>query len=195
MDKTCIKCGKKLSRQAKTGFCLKCFNKNVLFKGGQYKQCKNCKKNIRIYNIGDLCQQCRKKDAQCNLCGKFISKDKKHICSSVDIKGTRYCHECGKELSNVTWERYSKLCGRCGKKEWRKKEKEKRIQLIKQFGNKCSLCGYDKHLPSLHFHHTDSSEKYLWTCSGKHSIREIEIHPERFMLICANCHGEITHPV
>ena len=59
------------------------------------------------------------------------------------------------------------------------------------FGNACQRCGYDRCMDALHFHHLDSSEKYDWAKSGQTSPREVMAHPERFQLLCANCHYEV----
>lgn len=70
--------------------------------------------------------------------------------------------------------------------------RKKRDRLREQFGDACKRCGYNKSSRALHFHHLDPAEKYVWS-KGKHrvSLREVELHPERFELICANCHAEL----
>jgi hypothetical protein len=71
-----------------------------------------------------------------------------------------------------------------------KKEKRTRAEILALFGGRCLRCGYDRCARALHFHHADSSEKYEWSNSGKASLREVSSHPERFILLCANCHAE-----
>jgi predicted HNH restriction endonuclease len=60
-----------------------------------------------------------------------------------------------------------------------------------KFGSACQVCGYNRCLAALEFHHLDSSQKDGRI--GHATIREIKHHPERFMLVCANCHREIHH--
>lgn len=70
-------------------------------------------------------------------------------------------------------------------------EHKKRRELVASFGGQCSRCGYSRCVRALQFHHEDASEKKLW--SGKHgraSVAEISAHPDRFRLLCANCHIE-----
>lgn len=62
--------------------------------------------------------------------------------------------------------------------------------LIAEFGGACQKCGYNRSPRALHFHHNDASEKYEWGANGKAALREISAHPERFILLCANCHAE-----
>lgn len=66
----------------------------------------------------------------------------------------------------------------------------RRRKLIAQFGGGCQRCGYDRCIRALQFHHKDPSEKYLWSKSGRVAPAEVEAHPERFILLCANCHFE-----
>jgi DNA-directed RNA polymerase subunit M/transcription elongation factor TFIIS len=67
--------------------------------------------------------------------------------------------------------------------------RRRRPKLIAKFGGKCANCGYRRSIRALHFHHIDSSEKAEWG-KGKASLDEVEAHPERFVLLCANCHAE-----
>lgn len=57
-------------------------------------------------------------------------------------------------------------------------------------GGKCGRCNYNRSIHALHFHHVDSTEKRSWRKDGKVSIAEVRTHPERFELLCANCHAE-----
>jgi hypothetical protein len=73
----------------------------------------------------------------------------------------------------------------------REKDRAMKQALVDQFGGKCQRCGYDRCLRALHFHHVDDSEKSEWNGgSGRASLEEVVAHPERFLLLCANCHFE-----
>ena len=125
------------------------------------------------------------KNKRCLDCGGFIGNKKEHVCKSVDKKGIRYCSKCNAELKNYGWERYSKICGKCGKKIQRENERILRKELIEQFGGKCEKCGYDKVIECLEFHHLFKSDK-----KNKHFLKEIKKYPERFKLFCNRCHRE-----
>lgn len=67
--------------------------------------------------------------------------------------------------------------------------------IINNFGSKCQLCGYDKCLAALAFHHKDPVEKEfnISRYAGNKSLsyktmRELT----KCYLLCANCHAE-TH--
>lgn len=68
------------------------------------------------------------------------------------------------------------------------------IELKTSFGGKCLLCGYNKCLTSLSFHHTNETPKVdgisniLFRGNGKKAAFE---EAKKCILICANCHGEI----
>ncbi len=67
-----------------------------------------------------------------------------------------------------------------------------KIELVTQWGGVCRRCGYNKCHRALQFHHKDSSEKDAWSRGRGHtSLDEVREYPERFELVCANCHFEI----
>ena len=59
-------------------------------------------------------------------------------------------------------------------------------------GGACVVCGYDRTLVNLHFHHGDPSTKAfgLTSASGK-SLAASVAEARKCILVCANCHGEI----
>ncbi len=88
-------------------------------------------------------------------------------------------------------------CSVNGKESNRIKSYETRKKLrddIKLFyGGKCSICGYNRCLSSLCFHHKDPSIKeekvaILINARGKFAAYE---EAKKCVLVCANCHGEI----
>lgn len=66
-----------------------------------------------------------------------------------------------------------------------------RLKLIVQFGNACQRCGYNKCIRALHFHHIDSTHKKDFSGTrGGANPQEVQQNPDRFLLLCANCHIE-----
>ena len=83
-------------------------------------------------------------------------------------------------------------------KKWQRKKKlEMKIKAINLLGSKCSQCGYQKCLAALEFHHQkEKGEKeYLLT----DLIRQlkpwvlIEKEVKKCILLCSNCHKELTY--
>jgi hypothetical protein len=64
--------------------------------------------------------------------------------------------------------------------------------LIAEAGGCCALCGYERCVINLHFHHVDPTEKsfQMTTASGK-SLEQYRREMKKCVLLCANCHGEI----
>ena len=74
--------------------------------------------------------------------------------------------------------------------EFRRRRKE---NLIKVCGCKCALCGYNKVISALEFHHIEPEEKEYGiaekgTC---HDLEKDLAEVKKCILVCANCHREI----
>ena len=67
--------------------------------------------------------------------------------------------------------------------------KRKRVEIIKAKGSKCEICGYNKHLVSLQFHHKNGREENerTWDWMKKN------YNLDRIMLVCSNCHIFLHH--
>lgn len=76
----------------------------------------------------------------------------------------------------------------------RKRRKNFKTQLVNLCGGKCELCGYNKTLSSLDFHHIDKNTKKFGISNGYyHSKAKEEILKEvkKCVLLCSNCHHEV----
>jgi hypothetical protein len=64
--------------------------------------------------------------------------------------------------------------------------------LIEEAGACCAVCGYDRCIINLVFHHVDPSQKSFGLCSTTtKSLAAYREEMEKCVLVCANCHGEI----
>ena len=73
-----------------------------------------------------------------------------------------------------------------------KRRKKIRQMAIEYKGNKCSVCGYDRCVEALEFHHANSSGKDF-SISEKGYTRSwdrVQEELDKCMLLCANCHRE-----
>lgn len=94
------------------------------------------------------------------------------------------------------------------KREWDKSHKEeikirKRIrgalikkELVKYKGGACSICGYNKNISALSFHHIndqDYQKEYdISTRMGNRcSLETLKKEVDKCVLVCENCHREI----
>jgi hypothetical protein len=73
----------------------------------------------------------------------------------------------------------------------RRHQKVKRI-LVAEAGGRCAVCGYDRCMVNLHFHHVDPSRKaFAVSISTGKSLAAYRAEAQKCVLVCANCHGEI----
>jgi len=65
--------------------------------------------------------------------------------------------------------------------------------LVQEAGGRCIVCGYDRHIGALQFHHRDPSEK-RFALAGEGVTRALNaarVEAAKCVLLCANCHAEV----
>ena len=109
------------------------------------------------------------------------------ICSNkfdTNSKSRIYCYECSGDsttLDNETRKHQKTILRRSMK-----------IQAIKLLGGRCKVCGYDRCVDALEFHHKDPQEKEFKLGSGNTmSWKEYKEEALKCKLVCSNCHKEI----
>jgi hypothetical protein len=110
------------------------------------------------------------------------------------------CIVCGKPLHG----RQTKFCSKaCKNKDLQSYQAQQRrglarkLQLLNTAGGRCAICGYNKNLAALVFHHTDTAEKDFKLDMRSLSNRKLEpvlAEINKCILVCANCHAEIHNP-
>lgn len=69
---------------------------------------------------------------------------------------------------------------------------KRKQELVYIMGGKCALCGYDRCIVALEFHHIDKSKKERQLSSGNcHSWEEDVKEVKKCALVCSNCHKEV----
>ena len=111
----------------------------------------------------------------CEICEKkFESNSKSRL----------YCYECSGEstrIDNETRKHQKTILRRSMKK-----------QAIKMLGGKCSICGYNRCVDALEFHHKDPKEKDFKIGSGNTmSWKDYKAQALKCILVCSKCHKEI----
>lgn len=84
-------------------------------------------------------------------------------------------------------------CKKCRSKSVSDNRRSRKRRLAEALGNKCCLCGYDKCMDALDFHHVDPSQKSFCISHKGVTIafeRALE-EAKKCVLVCANCHREI----
>lgn len=74
-----------------------------------------------------------------------------------------------------------------------KRRKKLRAMAAEYKGGKCIICGYDRYIGALEFHHIDQDGKSFDLSSRglTRSWERIKKEIEKCVLVCANCHREI----
>ncbi len=74
-----------------------------------------------------------------------------------------------------------------------KRRKKMRFMAVEYKGGKCQLCGYNKCVQALEFHHFDSIEKDFGVSADgiTRSWNRVKAELEKCILLCANCHREV----
>lgn len=66
-------------------------------------------------------------------------------------------------------------------------------KLVEEFGGKCGICGYNRCIDSLTFHHLDPNEKEFGLAEHgvTRSYEKAKAEAMKCKLLCRNCHGEV----
>src|SRR4051812_27664066 len=84
-------------------------------------------------------------------------------------------------------------CAACnGRRAAARRRRIKEI-LVAESGGACVLCGYDRCLRALAFHHVDPTGKHFGIGAGGHarSLERAREEARKCVLLCANCHMEV----
>ncbi len=84
-------------------------------------------------------------------------------------------------------------CKRCRSEGVVRRRQRVKSILVEEAGGCCAICGYDRHVRVLQFHHLDPSLKRL-SLSGQgvtYSIDTLRAEAQKCVLLCANCHVEV----
>lgn len=123
----------------------------------------------------------------CLDCSPFGSKNTKVLekseCETGTIKQCTYC--------NKTYTGRGSMCGICRTNTARIMRKQRAVNYK---GSKCIICGYNKCLMALQFHHVNPRDKSFGISSSNWKKWEtIKKELDKCVLLCANCHVEVEY--
>ena len=86
-------------------------------------------------------------------------------------------------------------CKKCMVEYDRNKRHRIKEKLVEYKGGKCEICGYDRCLNALDFHHKNKQEKSfaLNSANFNRSFEELKREADKCILVCSNCHREIHY--
>lgn len=98
-------------------------------------------------------------------------------------------HLCNKVLTG----RQERFCSpECKNKYFvARRRKDLKKQAVDYKGGRCVLCGYDKSLEALAFHHQGGKEFGVSAKGYTRSWDKVRTELDRCVLVCQNCHAEI----
>lgn len=84
------------------------------------------------------------------------------------------CRECNSERVNTT-------------------RRNNKTKLVAMFGGECVICGYNRYVGALEFHHSEPEHKDFGLSSRgmTWALSKMIEEAKKCILVCANCHREI----
>jgi transposase len=84
-------------------------------------------------------------------------------------------------------------CLRCRSEAVARRRRRLKEIVVAEAGGRCSLCGYDRNIGALHFHHRDPATKDfgLGDRGLTRSLAAVRAEVAKCVLLCANCHSEV----
>lgn len=131
---------------------------------------------------------------QCLTCSPFGSstkgKEKKVRKPNAINEKVCVCSQCHREFIYKRSSGHSiDICNTCRTANKRYRIKERCVDYK---GGKCQICGYNKCIRVLSFHHLYQKDKRFNISENSYAKWEIiQAELDKCILVCANCHGEI----
>jgi transposase len=84
-------------------------------------------------------------------------------------------------------------CLRCRSEAVTRRRQHVKQILVREAGGRCALCGYDRHIGALEFHHVDPGDKRfgLSHMGVARALDRARQEAAKCLLLCANCHAEV----
>jgi len=84
-------------------------------------------------------------------------------------------------------------CVRCRSEQVAASRRRRKAQLVAEAGGRCLICGYDRCVAALQFHHLDPSAKRFGVAHRgfARSLARARDEAAKCVLLCSNCHAEV----
>ena len=121
----------------------------------------------------------------------------KHI--STKHKTPPICYKCGDNNPENFYKKNNGLykkgyCKNCHNKHVIERMKSNKIKAVEYKGGCCKICGYNKCIEALDFHHKDPSTKdENWNRMKGWCLERIYTELDKCILLCCRCHREIHY--
>lgn len=105
--------------------------------------------------------------------------------SSETLRKTYKRTKEGKTIAQINPNQY---------KQQRLRGLKRKYEVVLSRGGKCEICGYNKNITALEFHHKNPDEKEFQLDMrhfSNNSLEKLQEELDKCILVCANCHREI----
>jgi transposase-like protein len=88
-------------------------------------------------------------------------------------------------------------CKRCRVEAVVRHRRKIKAALVEEAGGRCCICGYDRYVGALEFHHVDPADKLLEVSryGVALSLEAARKEAAKCVLLCSNCHAEVERGV
>ena len=103
------------------------------------------------------------------------------------------CSDCGKEYTYSRSDRKGATRLTCNSCTVKRKRKQLKQMAVEYKGGKCSICGYDRSVEALEFHHIDPSQKTFGIAAKGYTNGwdKMKAELDKCVPLCSNCHKEV----
>lgn len=105
-------------------------------------------------------------------------------------KEKKICEKHNVEYVLEHWNKQYR-CPKCRSNAVKKRRIEVKKLAVEYKGGKCEICGYDKCIAALEFHHETNKEFSISNKGYTKSWERVKKEIEKCKLVCSNCHREI----
>jgi hypothetical protein len=72
-------------------------------------------------------------------------------------------------------------------------EADMSIAQIAEAGGACCICGFDRNMRALHFHHVEPAlKRHELNAKGVAiALNKLRVEAQKCVLVCSNCHAEV----
>jgi len=111
------------------------------------------------------------------------------------VDSRRKLMDCPKHGTTEFWieARGFYRCLRCRAEAVARRRRRLKKMLVAEAGGRCRICGYDRYMGALQFHHRDGNGKAFGLAEGglTRSLEALRGEAAKCVLLCANCHSEV----
>ena len=116
-----------------------------------------------------------------------------------EIGHHRYCPSCEKQCNIEDFYQKrgvpnsSTYCKKCTSIQTLNRSQKLKKQMVDYKGGCCTICGYDRYMGALEFHHLDPKQKDFNLAHMKKYTFDDKVKNEldKCILVCSNCHREV----